>query len=367
MPDRLLDPRRRLGAVAALAVAAGTAFVLARPLWVRAGPRAGDRKEPRAVGLGRSTSSPSSGSSSILAFGWWLATASSRGSRIAASGAPRRWAIVALAAAALGFLALRRPDAFLAAGAALFLAAFFARPELPRRPPRVRPDRVGVLPRALRPALLHLRPDEHVLQALPRGLAPLRRRDGRARLRRRAPRSDRPLGLPGTRGRGDPRGRRPLHQRDRRARRGQPPLRSLSRPVARRPALPGEAAARRVPGGAVAAPERARHPHRPRGAGPLVPGLRPHLDAHRAADGPRLGVPRPAARKPAVGDRDAQERRAEHLRVARLRPLRGAAPALPRRLRLRRSAGAQDLSGRRPPQVRDESRPLRDSSTRTRT
>ena len=126
MPDRL-SIRGVARAVAALAVAAGTAFVLARLLWVRAGlaPGIGKNLEPSASGFDQVTVF---GLFFYLAFGWWLATASSR---LADRGLGRagRWAIVALAAVSLGFLALRRPDAFLAAGAALFLAAFFARPD----------------------------------------------------------------------------------------------------------------------------------------------------------------------------------------------------------------------------------------------
>ena len=58
-----------------------------------------------------------------------------------------------------------------------------------------------------------------------------------------------------------------------------------------------KAAPGRVQGRDVAPPHGARHARPPRGAGPLVPGLRPHLDVHGPADGPRLGVPRAAARQ----------------------------------------------------------------------
>src|SRR5262249_11982930 len=105
----------------------GTAYVLARLLWVRTG---------QAPGIGRNLEHSASGFDQVtvfglffyLALGWWLATSSSR---LAERGLARmgRWAVVVLAAAALAFLAFRRPDAFLAAAVVLFLAAFLARPD----------------------------------------------------------------------------------------------------------------------------------------------------------------------------------------------------------------------------------------------
>jgi YYY domain-containing protein len=126
VPERL--SLRGVGrAAAALVVSAGTAYLLARLLWVRAGtaPAIGKNLEPSASGLDQATVF---GLFFYLAIGWWLATASSR---LADRGLARwgRWAIVGIAGAGLAFLAIRKPDVFLAAGAVLFLAAFFARPD----------------------------------------------------------------------------------------------------------------------------------------------------------------------------------------------------------------------------------------------
>ena len=125
-PDRLSF--RGVGrALAALLVSAGTAYVLARLLWVRAGapPAIGRNLEPSSSGFDQATVF---GLFFYLAIGWWLASASSR---LADRGLARlgRWAIVTLVAAGLGFLLWRRPDAFLAAAAVLFLGAFLARPD----------------------------------------------------------------------------------------------------------------------------------------------------------------------------------------------------------------------------------------------
>ena len=123
MPERfsLAGPGR---AAVALAVAAGAGFALARPLWVRVGgaPGIGKNLEPSASGPDQLTVF---GLFFFLALAWWLAAVSSR---LAPGRGPRlvRWALVAAASGGLGWLALRRPDWFLACGVLLFLAAFFA-------------------------------------------------------------------------------------------------------------------------------------------------------------------------------------------------------------------------------------------------
>jgi YYY domain-containing protein len=111
-------------AAIALAVSAGAGFAFARPLWVRFGgaPGIGRNLEPSASGLDQLTVF---GLFFFLALAWWLAAASAR---LAQGRGPRllRWALVAAASGALAWLALRRPDWFLACGVLLFLAAFFA-------------------------------------------------------------------------------------------------------------------------------------------------------------------------------------------------------------------------------------------------
>jgi YYY domain-containing protein len=113
-----------LRALGALAVAGGSAYLLARPLWVRAGgaPGIGKNLEPSASGPDQLTVF---GLFFFLALAWWLSVASDR---LAARGVGRsvRWALVTVASAALAFTALRRPDAFLACAVVLFVAAFFA-------------------------------------------------------------------------------------------------------------------------------------------------------------------------------------------------------------------------------------------------
>jgi YYY domain-containing protein len=111
-------------AVTMLGVAGVSAYLLARPLWVRAGgaPGIGRNTEPSASGVDQFTVF---GLFFALALGWWLCALSDR---LAGRGTGRkaRWTIVALAGAALAFGALRRPDAFLACAVVLFVAAFFA-------------------------------------------------------------------------------------------------------------------------------------------------------------------------------------------------------------------------------------------------
>ena len=166
--------------------------------------------------------------------------------------------------------------------------------------------------------------------------------------------------LPAKAGRRVARGGRPLHERNGRPGGREPPLRAVLGAVPRRAALPRGAAPGRVPRGRVAAAERRRHARPPRGPGPVVPGLRPDLDADRAADGPRLGLPRQAARESGARDRDAQGRDPRDLLDPRGRLGGSAAEALPRRLGLRRLARAQDLSRAGPPR---NSRPAPTSSS----
>ena len=116
-------------AAIALAVTAGAGFAFARPLWVRVGgaPGIGKNLEPSASGLDQLTVF---GLFFFLALAWWVAAASAR---LAQGRGPRllRWVLVAAASGALAWLALRRPDWFLACGVLLFLAAFFALSETP--------------------------------------------------------------------------------------------------------------------------------------------------------------------------------------------------------------------------------------------
>ena len=115
--------------LAALAVSAASAFVLTRPLWVRAGA---------APGIGRNLEPPASGADLFAVFGlffylaaaWWLAAASERLGERGGGRAVRR-VLVAVAAVTLAAALFLKPDAFLGCGVALFLIAFFAFPETP--------------------------------------------------------------------------------------------------------------------------------------------------------------------------------------------------------------------------------------------
>lgn len=110
-------------ALTALVLAGASAYLLARPLWVRVGgnPGIGKNLELSASGVDQLTVF---GLFFCLALGWWLCAASDR---LAARGLgrPARWALVALLSAVLAGAALRRPDAFLVCGVVLFVAAFF--------------------------------------------------------------------------------------------------------------------------------------------------------------------------------------------------------------------------------------------------
>ena len=119
MPARfsLAGPGR---AAAAIAVAGASGFALARPLWVRIGgaPGIGRNLEPSASGPDQLTVF---GLFFFLALAWWFAAVSAgRGPRLL------RWAIVAAASVLLAWVAVRRPDWFLACGVGLFLVGFFA-------------------------------------------------------------------------------------------------------------------------------------------------------------------------------------------------------------------------------------------------
>ena len=110
-------------ALGALAVAAASGYLLARPLWVRAGG---------APGIGRNLEAPASGMDQATVFGlffflavsWWLAASSEK---LAARGAGRgiRWAFAGVLSAALAALLFLRPNVFLGCGVVVFLASFF--------------------------------------------------------------------------------------------------------------------------------------------------------------------------------------------------------------------------------------------------
>ena len=152
---------------------------------VPAGGRPGHRQEPRAF-LARRRSAHRV--RPLLLPGARRGGSSSVGSRLADRGVRRaaRWASGLILMAGLGFLAVRFPDVFLLAVRPALRGRVLLSRRGAGRPPGPRVPRDGVLPGPLRPALLHLRPDEHVLQAVPGGLAPLRDRHRRARLPRRA-------------------------------------------------------------------------------------------------------------------------------------------------------------------------------------
>ena len=292
--SRVAGRRRRLG------------LRPARPLWVRVGG---------APGIGRNLEASASGLDLFTVFGLFFFLAvglvagrgvreARRARRAARRAARARRGRGPRARAPRLFL---RPDAFLGCGVALFVGAFFALRGSARGSPGLRVPGDRVLPRPLLSAPLHLRPDEHVLQAVPRGVAPLRDRDAVLVFRRGDARHRRPLGL-SRRGvlaallaaaalfTSVTAGRAAVSRH----------FAPVLGPVARRPAVPRDAPPRRGARGRVAAAQRPGNSGPPRGAGALLPGLRPDLDADGAADGPRLGLPRQAARKP----RDARSRRA---------------------------------------------------------
>ena len=122
-------------ALATLAASAASAYLLARPLWVRVGgaPGIGKNLEPSASGVDQLTVF---GLFFFLASAWWLAAASGRLAE-RGTGRPVRWALVGLGSVTLALLAWRRPDAFLACEVVLFLAAWFSLAEL-------REDRLGL-------------------------------------------------------------------------------------------------------------------------------------------------------------------------------------------------------------------------------
>ena len=282
-------------------------FALARPLWVRGGgaPGIGRNVEPSASGLDMLTVF---GLFFFLALAWWLVAAADGWPRRGVGRRARRGRRVAPRgrARALARAPARRVPA--RAASCSSSSAFFALAE-------TREDRLAigfvatrVLPRALLPALLHLRPDEHVLQALPRGLAALRDRDRRARLpRARAPRGDRRAGsCPPARASVAP-GVAALFTTATAGARGASAATSRRTPARRSTACATsrQLAPGRVPRRRLAAAHGRGHARRARGAGPVVPGLRPHLDADGPADRARLGLPRQAARQLRDGDRGA--------------------------------------------------------------
>ncbi len=128
LTSALMPPRLSLAsagrAVVAFSAAAGSAWLLALPLWFRAGgrPGVGRNLEPSSAGLDQLTVF---GLFLFLAIGWWMASASQS---LAARGTGRapRWIVGALAAGGLAFLAVRYPDLFFLAGVLLFAVAYFA-------------------------------------------------------------------------------------------------------------------------------------------------------------------------------------------------------------------------------------------------
>ena len=111
-------------AVVALSAAAGSAWLLALPLWFRAGGRPGVGKnlEPSSGGVDQLTVF---GLFLFLALGWWIASAS-QGLAGRGVGRAPRWIAGLLLAGGLAFLAVRSPDAFFLAGVLLFAVAYFA-------------------------------------------------------------------------------------------------------------------------------------------------------------------------------------------------------------------------------------------------
>jgi YYY domain-containing protein len=124
-PGLSLASLGRAGAV--LVTAAGSAYLLALPLWFRAGgkPGLGKNLEPTSKGVDQLTVF---GLFVFLALAFWFASAGARLAQRGIGKLPRALAGLVLAAA-LVFLALRHPDVFLLAGVLLFLAAFFLLPE----------------------------------------------------------------------------------------------------------------------------------------------------------------------------------------------------------------------------------------------
>jgi YYY domain-containing protein len=108
---------------AAFATAAASAYLLALPLWFRAGGRPGIGKNLEASSRGIDQLTVF-GLFVFLALGWWFASVSSRLAERGVRRAPR-WIAGFLAVTALSFLALRFPDAFLLVCVLLFVAAFF--------------------------------------------------------------------------------------------------------------------------------------------------------------------------------------------------------------------------------------------------
>ena len=113
----------------ALIAAAVSAYAFARPLWVRIGhgPAIGRNTEASASGFDQFTAF---GLFFVLLIGWWLSTASDRlGER--GRGRGSRVVLVLSAIVVLAALLWRWPDAFLAAGTVLFVAAYAMLAELP--------------------------------------------------------------------------------------------------------------------------------------------------------------------------------------------------------------------------------------------
>ena len=228
----LMPPRFSLAgagrAVVAFSAAAGSAWLLALPLWFRAGGRPGVGKnlEPSSAGLDQLTVF---GLFLFIAIAWWMASASQRLAGRGIGVAPR-WIAGLLLAGRARVSRGALPRRLLPRRGAPVRGGLLRPGRRARGPARHRVPRNGVLPRALHAALLHRRPDEHLLQAVPGGLAPLCARDGGPRLPPADPsRHDRPLAPPRAGRGGAPRRGRLVHERHRRARGRQPSLRRATR------------------------------------------------------------------------------------------------------------------------------------------
>lgn len=127
-------PRRSGGAVArallGLAIAAGSALLLAAPLWVRAGGRPNMGRSPEgAAGIDVLTVF---GLFFFLAFAWALSTGNETMARNGWN-RPVRWILLALALLGLILLGVRRIDVLLGMGVLLFLVAAAGLRESPER------------------------------------------------------------------------------------------------------------------------------------------------------------------------------------------------------------------------------------------